>query len=149
MKLCSAEGCSEKHLAKGYCRVHYSRLYKNGRLHTVVMRGASVIDRIKAKIVIEDGCWIFTGALTSNGYGHVREGRKMRIAHVVTYEDKYGSVPDGLELDHFKCKKRACCNLDHVEPVTHLENVRRGNAGANWVSFERNEVGQFKKLESA
>jgi hypothetical protein len=150
MKTCSIGGCGRKHLAKELCRMHYLRLYRYGRLHTVVMCGVPVLERIKAKILIdEDGCWIFTGVLTSNGYGHIREGRKMRIAHVVTYEHKHGPVPDGLELDHFKCRKRACCHPDHVEPVTHLENVRRGRAGSNWAAFGRNVAGQFKKMQGA
>ena len=39
-----------------------------------------------------------------------------------------GPIPDGCELDHL-CRNRACCNPDHLEPVTHLENVRRGLKG--------------------
>lgn len=35
-------------------------------------------------------------------------------------------VPYGKELDHV-CRVRACVNPAHLEPVTHIENVRRGN----------------------
>lgn len=37
-------------------------------------------------------------------------------------------MPKGKELDHVKekCKHRHCINPDHLEPVTHLENVLRG-----------------------
>jgi len=41
------------------------------------------------------------------------------------YEYFKGPVPDGLELDHL-CRVRSCCNPDHLEPVTHKENIRRG-----------------------
>jgi hypothetical protein len=39
--------------------------------------------------------------------------------------DGYGSIPDGLELDHL-CRVTSCVNPDHIEPVTSAENTRRG-----------------------
>lgn len=81
-----------------------------------------------------NGCWLFTGYLNKDGYGKIRVGRrgdgtaKSMYAHVVCYEELVGPVPEGLELDHVKerCTSRACCYPDHLEPVTHLENIRRG-----------------------
>jgi hypothetical protein len=43
----------------------------------------------------------------------------------VYYEAQYGPVPSGMELDHL-CRVKACVNPDHLEPVTHAENMRRG-----------------------
>lgn len=51
-------------------------------------------------------------------------GKRVR-AHRVYYERKYGPIPHGLEPDHL-CGIKACVNPDHIEPVTHTENVRRG-----------------------
>jgi HNH endonuclease len=128
---CIVEGCERKHLAKGLCRAHYLRMYKHGSLDLLTMRGASVLERIVAKIVVQlNECWLFTGALTPGGYGHVRDDDgNMRLTHVIMYEAKYGPIGDGMESDHL-CRCRACCNPDHIEPVTHLENVRRGNCAA-------------------
>lgn len=32
MRICSVERCERVHLAKGYCQMHYLRMYKNGSL---------------------------------------------------------------------------------------------------------------------
>jgi hypothetical protein len=91
-----------------------------------------VIDRVMERIEIdrESGCWIFPGTKTikDRGYGQVstRVGghRRMVLAHLVTYEHYVGPVPEGLEIDHL-CSVAACVNPDHLEPVTHAENMRR------------------------
>ena len=36
----------------------------------------------------------------------------------------HGEIPEGLELDHL-CNNGWCINLDHLELVTHAENMRR------------------------
>ncbi|MFF1336357.1 HNH endonuclease signature motif containing protein [Streptomyces sp. NPDC058290] len=54
----------------------------------------------------------------------------MFLAHRWAYRDSRGDIPDGLELDHL-CRHPACVRPDHLDPVTHAENVRRGRAGIN------------------
>jgi len=73
-------------------------------------------------------CWIWTGYRHKQGYGRLRVGGKLRLAHVWAWVQANGPVPEGMELDHL-CRNPGCCNPAHLEPVTHLENVRRGNAG--------------------
>lgn len=48
----------------------------------------------------------------------------MQVVHRVTYQLLVGPIPEGLELDHL-CEVKACCNPEHLEPVTHAENLRR------------------------
>jgi hypothetical protein len=146
MKPCTVNGCEAKHLAKGMCRKHYLRMYKTGTFDVKVLRGAPAAERVEAKSLLRaDGCLEFQGTLNERGYGQIRDG-KMRMAHVVAFESKYGPVPAGRELDH-KCRNRACCNPDHLEPVTHQENVRRGLAGQDWPSRPRSAAGQFLAME--
>jgi len=40
-----------------------------------------------------------------------------------------GGDAEGKDLDHL-CRNRACCNPEHLEPVTHAVNTQRGNGGA-------------------
>ncbi|TDK87624.1 HNH endonuclease [Mycobacterium paragordonae] len=70
-------------------------------------------------------CWIWLGYTGDNGYGRVCFDRRSRYVHRVVYEELIGRIPKGLQLDHL-CRVRDCCNPRHLEPVTQLVNIRRG-----------------------
>ena len=88
-----------------------------------------VIERLMRRVSKDKaGCWIFTGHCDRNGYGQINLGRrppKLKYTHVVAYEFTKGSVPSGYELDHL-CRQPACCTPEHLEAVTHRENMSRG-----------------------
>lgn len=90
------------------------------------MRG--VLDRILARCEEDEaGCWIFQGFL-NYGYGQVtvkEAGRWVtRPAHRVVYKEFHGDVLGDLHLDHL-CRKRACLNPFHMDPVTPQVNTSR------------------------
>lgn len=81
-----------------------------------------------AKTTQMGDCLVWTGAKTLDGYGTFgssHRGGPSRYAHRIVWEALHGPVPAGLELDHL-CRNPACVDADHLEPVTHRENVLRG-----------------------
>lgn len=79
----------------------------------------------KVKSTEPHQCWLWTAA-TRNGYGWFRSDTgKNTGAHRWSYEYHVGPIPEGLVIDHL-CRVRHCVNPAHLEPVTPLENTRRG-----------------------
>jgi hypothetical protein len=71
------------------------------------------------------GCWLWVGALHEAGYGMLNVDQRAVRAHRISYEHFRGPIPADLELDHL-CRQRCCVNPDHLEAVSHQENMRRG-----------------------
>jgi hypothetical protein len=88
-------------------------------------------ERIREKIEIDPvaGCWLWTGAIGSGGYAYIGSKNRSFLVHRVTYEMHRGPIPEGMQIDHL-CRVRRCVNPDHLEPVTHAQNARRGALGA-------------------
>ncbi|MER6825265.1 hypothetical protein ABT352_04690 [Streptosporangium sp. NPDC000563] len=87
-------------------------------------------------MVLENGCWRWTGATNARRSGGPRglfwAGTRFQTAYRWAWEAINGLVPEGLELDHYGypddgCIGPLCAHPDHVRPVTHRENVLRGN----------------------
>lgn len=73
-----------------------------------------------------NGCWLWTRSLNSQGYGKICVGNsETKLVHRVAYEIFKGPIGNGMELDHL-CRNPRCCNPDHLEPVSHRENMLRG-----------------------
>ena len=103
---------------------------------TSLQPSVSTVDRFWSKVHKEEAapahrlelgpCWQWTASLNSYGYGQFHERRRVNTpAHIFARRLLVGPTPPGLVLDHL-CGNRACCNPDHLEPVTQRENVLRG-----------------------
>ncbi|MFD5161031.1 HNH endonuclease signature motif containing protein [Streptomyces hawaiiensis] len=64
--------------------------------------------------------------INHGGYGHFKANRRPVRAHRYAYALAYGSVPDGLVVDHL-CRNRACVRPSHLEAVTQRVNLLRGD----------------------
>jgi hypothetical protein len=83
------------------------------------------IDLFHTKYRAVKGCWVWEGSKYNNGYG--KFGRRGYMAHRISYELSKGKVPDNMFLDHL-CRNRLCVKPAHLEPVSLVENVMRGES---------------------
>ena len=76
-----------------------------------------------------DDCHIWLGAKDDYGYGKFRlPNGHTKGTHIIAWElANQKTVPPGWHVDH-RCRIRACCNPDHLEPVPAAENVARGES---------------------
>jgi hypothetical protein len=89
-------------------------------------------DRFWSKCIPEPNsvCWLWLGAVTQQGYGRISVGnRRCVMAYRFAFEHAVGPIPNGLDLDHL-CRNGYCVNPAHLEPVTHRENMLRGDTFA-------------------
>lgn len=133
-RTCALPDCEQLASKRGLCNRHYIRARRHGS--PTASGRAPVHERFWAK-VDKNGpvptyaphlgnCWLWTGA-KDKGYGKFKIGARGTptvSAYCWSFEQVNGEVPAGLELDHL-CRVPACVRPDHLEPVTHEENVLR------------------------
>ena len=74
---------------------------------------------------LPNGCWLWKGGVSGNGYGRFSVKHKYTPAHRWSYEHVHGSVASNLDVHH-RCRTILCVNPDHLEAVTRRVNLLLG-----------------------
>jgi len=92
-----------------------------------VIPSLSISDKIRfwPKVKKSTNCWLWNASTNIDDYGVFSIRRKTYPAHRISYFLRYPDFDQSLELDHL-CHNRSCVNPDHLDPVTHPENLNRG-----------------------
>lgn len=68
-------------------------------------------------------CIEWQGCERSHGYGQFMFDHRRLMAHRAALELSNIRIPDGMEVGH-RCDNKRCVNIDHLEIITHQENIK-------------------------
>ena len=82
----------------------------------------------------ETGCIVSRYSIRDHGYAQIGwelNGRRtVTLAHRVAWAYTYGTIPEGMTVDH-RCRNRRCVNVAHMRLLSNYENARR-TGGRDW-----------------
>lgn len=129
MNVCSIQGCSKPHVAKGLCSMHYVRVLRTGstdRIKRIAAPVCSVTDCTK-KSVGKDLCqlhyrrWKTTGSTDKppakriNSYKRVKTPEGIKYEHRYKMEQSLGRTLYPFESVHHKNGQKSDNRLENLE----------------------------------
>ena len=100
--------------------------------------GYTLLERLLNKVIVNDitDCWEWQGATNNIGYGMIRDEKKMRTTHRVSYEEHTQTkIPSHLVTMH-SCDNTICVNPAHLSLGTRKDNMQdmlnKGRANNNY-----------------
>ena len=100
-----------------------------------------VAERFWGKVDKTGDCWAW-GAVMANGYGRFYPTReRLVLAHRWVWEQEYGPIPEGTQVDHMchnesdcpggdTCEHRRCVRPNHLRLATPRANTLAGKSSA-------------------
>lgn len=87
------------------------------------------------RVDISDGCWMWLGGRSDEGYGRVKIGGRRYVASRIAYLLIRGEVPDDLNVCH-TCDNPGCVNPAHLflgdDAANHRDRDAKGRG--RWVT---------------
>ena len=83
----------------------------------------SLKERFFSYVNVDEGCWLWTGAVTKEGYGVIRVNGRNRPAHQISWELDTGLQVSAGKVIRHKCDTPQCVNPAHLLIGTPRDNV--------------------------
>jgi hypothetical protein len=92
----------------------------------MAMSNTTTPTSFQALLIQRNNCLMYPAKPNSDGYIRVTVQNRKVMTHRYALMIMGIDIPNGYEVDHL-CRNRWCCNTQHLEVVTHLENMKRGH----------------------
>lgn len=128
-----ARNNAKRDLTAGKAGLDFQTITPQALTPDLIKQFESLPHRFKTKVAFGEGCWEWQAAKDRPGYGRFWSGSRERgiiMAHRWIYMELTGEDIDGLDVDHL-CRNPGCVRIDHLEPVTRGDNMRRGKVCNN------------------
>lgn len=123
---CIFPECETSGRLRGMCPKHYRETFPSRRFGNRT-RGENIIDYVaKRTEKRSDGCHDWVGSIAGGGTPRMslRRGKNVTVYRYLWELENGEFLDEDTTLDHL-CNNSICINTDHLEPVTHEENMRR------------------------
>ncbi len=124
--VCSADDCKRESIVrdKELCSTHYYRWWKGLPVNAKTMYDRTPLERFSEKYVVLDiGCWEWSGHRQKQGYGTFSIDGEMVLAHRAAWVLTVGKIPEGMNVLH-SCDNPPCVNVDHLFLGTQKDNIQ-------------------------
>ena len=127
--ICSVDGCERSSLARGLCKMHWTRWSRHGdplvSLHRP--RGLSEEEVFQWFMLGDpptEGCWDWRSSV-SQGYGQFSMPGRHVLAHVVSHRiyNHHDPLTDEKPFVLHSCDRGICCQPRHLRAGSSPENV--------------------------
>lgn len=103
-------------------KAEYCSLRCAGKANGAKRVPKSPADRFWSRVSKTDGCWIWTGLLSTHGYGIFSIKSRHIIAPRYSWKLHFGDIPGNMHVLH-RCDTPACVRPDHLFLGTHQDNM--------------------------
>lgn len=137
-RLCSISGCDKPFVAKGYCRMHYMRVYTKGNPHrepTIKQKMFEFVENVALPYEGTD-CLEHPFKKTKGGYYIFRLDGLAISLHRYICQRKHGPAPgDNYDAAH-ECGHGWCANGNHLFWKTRVDNMLDKKRHGTWLEGE-------------
>lgn len=149
--ICSFTECGRRHYAKRLCNGHYKQQCSGGQLRPLRHKSPNgilhTLESLLTRTAQHDDCLFWMDAQNGYGYGTTWHSGEQWASHRLSYFLSCGEHP-GSSIVHHKCANRLCIRPDHLQLVSHVDNVAEMFARKDYEARIRALEAKVKELQA-